>query len=126
VASNARQLKTAAAAVKQKAKLAALMEVNKRLKLENAQLKAELDRYLDQWETIDGPALSLVVHLAGSESGTAGAIAKATDTNIQIVETSLNYLQKLHYVQANGNRKKPVYSLLPKGVRYLRERGLRT
>lgn len=116
-----------------KRKLETLEAEVTRLRAENAQLTESLEQYIDQWETLDGPAVSTLKYLSEREHGHAAAIARDIDVNVQIAECSLAFLLKCQYVQyvlsANGTPKparagKSRYVLAPKGARYLQSRGL--
>ncbi len=120
-------LKQVPAAAKFGPKLQALEDELTRLRAENVALRDELDRYLEQWETLDGPQVSTLQYLAANAQGRAAEIARAAAINVQIADSSLIFLASHRYVQlaqtaARGG--KPRYALAPRGERYLRERGL--
>lgn len=122
-------LKQVPAAAKFKTKLIALEDEVVALRAENARLKDELAQYLEQWETLDGPQLSVLQYLSHHERGHAAAIAKAEAMNVQIADASLIFLAQNHYVAPAAGAKpvrgtKAQYTLAAKGTRYLRERGL--
>lgn len=110
--------------------LAALKKEITQLRAENARLQEELAQYIEQWETLDGPQVSALQFLAVNVEGHATQIARAVSINIQIAETSLAFLRQYDYVRpASGARRvaagnKAKFLLSPKGLRYLRERGL--
>ena len=123
-------LKQVPAAKKFKPKLEALENEVVRLRSENARLSDELAQYLEQWETLDGPAVSTLAYLSARGHGSANEIARGIEANIQVVESSLVFLTQGRYVElANGaakssRGKKTRFNLAPKGVRYLKSRGL--
>jgi hypothetical protein len=121
-------LKQVPAAAKFKPKLEALEQELSHLRNENARLKEALAQYIEQWETLDGPQVSTLQYLAVHERGHAMAIAKTLEINIQIAETSLDFLAERSYVTSVAVDGKPArgvtFALGPKGARYLRERGL--
>lgn len=123
-------LKQVPAAAKFRSKLEALENEVVQLRAENARLASELDQYLEQWETLDGPAVSTLAYLSDREHGHAAEIARDIAANIQIVESSLTFLLKGQYVAPAGGSAKTVhgkkarFSIAPKGARYLRSRGL--
>ena len=93
------------------------------LESENAELKIELEQYIEKWETLDGDAVKALMYLARHKTGIAREIAKANSVNIQIADHYLKYLAQHHYVRAPAATGKP-YTILHKGARYLEERGL--
>jgi len=93
------------------------------LQAENAELKIELEQYIEKWETLDGDAVKALIYLARHKSGVAREIAKANGVNIQIADLYLNFLAQHHYVRAPASASKP-YTIQHKGVRYLEEREL--
>jgi len=114
-------------------KLQTLQKLQKevtRLRAENARLTDELAQYVEQWETLDGPQVSTLIYLCQRDHGIAPDIARDLDANIQIVESSLVFLEKCQYIvqAASGAKsargKKQRFRLAPKGVRYLKSRGL--
>ncbi len=119
-----------APAVGVKLKLAALENEVASLRAENARLTQELEQYIEQWETLDAPQVSTLAYLCKHGHGTAPAIARDIGANIQIVESSLVFLLNLQYVRRaaatakSARGKMPAFSLAPKGVRYLKSRGL--
>jgi len=126
-------LKQVPAAAKFAPRLAALEKELLQLRAENARLREELAQYIEQWETLDGPQVGVLQYLALNAPGHATEIADAISINVQIAETSLVFLQKYAYVDAStpvvqkgkpARGRKQRYTLSPKGVRYLRERGL--
>ncbi len=117
-------LKNVPAAAEYRARLEALEAELDRLKAENAELKTELSRYIDRWETLDGEALNTLLYLSRRERGHPVEIADANKVNIQIVETYLRQLVSCEYVHAHANGEAPHYRLADKGRWYLRERGL--
>ncbi|MGE5524524.1 MAG: hypothetical protein ACM3SS_12485 [Rhodospirillaceae bacterium] len=117
-------LKEIPAAEKYRGRLEALEAEVERLAAENAQLKTELARYIDRWETLDGDALDTLLYLSRNERGNAVEIAKANKVNIQIVETYLKQLVTCEYVHAHANGEVPHFGLAHKGRWYLEERGL--
>jgi hypothetical protein len=112
------------AAGKFRPQLEALENELERLKAENAELKAELSRYIDRWETLDGDALATLLYLSRCERGNATEIAHANQVNIQIVETYLKQLVACQFVHAHANDDAPHFGLADKGQWYLKERGL--
>jgi hypothetical protein len=120
-------LKQVPAAAKFKARLLALEGELTRLRAENTALRDELERYLEQWETLDGPQVSALQYLAANAQGHAAEIAKAAAINVQIADSSLNFLASHRYVQpaqAAARSRVARYTLAARGERYLRERGL--
>jgi len=111
-------------------KLQKLQKEVVRLRAENTRLTNELAQYAEQWETLDGPQVSTLIYLCERDHGIASDIACDLDANIQIVESSLVFLEKCQYiVQAAGaaksmRGKKQRFSLAPKGMRYLKSRSL--
>ena len=101
-----------------------------RLRAENARLTDELAQYVEQWETLDGPQVSTLIYLCERDHGIAPDIARDLNANIQIVESSLVFLEKCQYIvraagaEKSARGKKQRFSLAPKGVRYLKSRGL--
>lgn len=94
-----------------------------RLRAENARLSQELEQYIEQWETLDGPQVSTLAYLCEHGGGVAARIARGIDANIQIVESSLIFLHRLNYVRP-ASAGKAGFCLAAKGERYLRSRGL--
>ncbi len=92
------------------------------LQAENAELKNELEQYIEKWETLDGDAVKVLIYLSRHKTGVAKEIAKADGANVQIADQYLKYLAQHHYVRSPAATKP--YSILHKGVRYLQERGL--
>jgi hypothetical protein len=130
-------LKQEPAAAKFTPKLDALAGEHAHLRAENARLQKALAEYITQWETLDGPQVSVMQYLAAHERGHAAQIAKAINVNIQIAETGLAFMQQCACVcvadaagaaggtQKGASKRKPgQYCLTAKGTRYLRERGL--
>ena len=121
------KLKQAPAEAKFKAKLLATELELARLRAENAGLREELAQYIEQWETLDGPQLSVLQYLAAHKDGQAPAIAKAASMNVQIADSSLIFLLHLGYVASAGAAKargtSTRFVLAAKGARYLRSRG---
>lgn len=117
-------LKRIPAAEAYRVQLEALEAGAARLQAENDALKAELARYIDRWETLDGDALETLLYLARHERGNAADIARANKVNIQIVETYLKQLHTCDYVHAHANGDTPHFGLAHKGRWYLEERGL--
>lgn len=111
------------AAQKYKSQLHALEKENDQLKTENTALKDELAQYIDQWATLDGPAVNALIYLSHYECGNATQIAEAYQMNIQIAETYLKHLELEDYVQRHANGEAAHYGLAHRGRRYLRERG---
>lgn len=93
------------------------------LQAEIADLKIELEQYIEKWETLDGDAVRALVYLSRHKTGVAKAVAKANGVNIQIADLYLRFLADHHYVKAPAAAGKP-YTILHKGVRYLEERSL--
>jgi hypothetical protein len=124
VALTAELLKNVPAAAAYRARLEAMEAELERLQAENAELKTELSRYIDRWETLDGEALNTLLYLACRERGNPLEIADANKVNIQIVETYLRQLVTCQYVHAHDHNEAPHYRLADKGRWYLRERGL--
>jgi hypothetical protein len=127
VAKKSRQMPVSATI---KRKLETLAAEVTRLRAENAQLTESLEQYIDQWETLDGPAVSALRYLSEREHGHAAAIARDIDVNVQIAECSLAFLLKCQYIFSTNGTKNPAraaksrYVLAPKGARYLQSRGL--
>lgn len=117
-------LKQVPAAEKFRPQLEALEAEIERLKAENADLRIELARFIDRWETLDGDALDTLLYLSRCEGGNAVEIARANKVNIQIVETYLKQLVTGEYVHAHANGEAPHFALAHKGRWYLKERGL--
>ena len=133
-------LKQVPAAAKFKSKLEALDHEVSQLRAENARLREDLAQYINQWETLDGPQVSVMQYLAAHAQGHAKSIAKTIGVNIQIAETGLVFMVKCGYVHevnmvhgvkaartapaVSSAGKAATYALTPKGVRYLRDRGL--
>lgn len=118
-------LKAVPAAAKFKTKLLAMEAELANLRAENGRLREELSQYIEQWETLDGPQLSVLQYLAAHKDGQAAAIAKAAGMNVQIADSSLKFLLALGYVEAAGvaRGKSSRFILAAKGARYLRSRG---
>jgi hypothetical protein len=93
------------------------------LQTEVAELKIELEQYIEKWETLDGEAVKALIYLSRHKTGVARAVAKANGVNIQIADLYLRFLAQHHYVRAPASSGKP-YTILHKGVRYLEERSL--
>jgi len=91
------------------------------LQAENAELKIELEQYIEKWETLDGDAVKALIYLAHNTGGAAKDIAKANGANIQIADHYLKFLNDNHYVRAASGKG---YTILHKGIRYLEERRL--
>ena len=91
------------------------------LQAENAELKIELEQYIEKWETLDGDAVKALIYLAHNKGGAAKDIAKANGANIQIAEHYLKFLTGNHYVRAASGKG---YTISHKGIRYLEERRL--
>lgn len=117
-------LKQVPAAQAYREQLEALEADAARLRAENEELRAELSRYIDRWETLDGDALETLLYLSRHERGNAAEIARTNRVNIQIVETYLKQLLACDYVQAHANGETPHFGLAHKGRWYLAERGL--
>jgi predicted nuclease with TOPRIM domain len=117
-------LKEVPAAETYRAKLEALETEVARLRSENDELRTELNRYIDRWETLDGDALETLLYLSRNERGNAVEIARANRVNIQIVETYLKQLVTCQYVHAHVNGDMPHFGIAHKGRWYLSERGL--
>jgi hypothetical protein len=116
-------LKEILAAAKYRPALEAMEKENELLKAENAELKEDLEEYIQRWGTLDSGAVKALMYLSQNERGHAGEIAQAHELNIQIVEMYLNVLAEGNYVHAPLNGE-PHYGLARKGRRYLHERGL--
>ena len=93
------------------------------LEAENADLKSELERYIDKWETLDGDAVNALMYLSRHKTALPKEVAKGNGVNLQIADSYLKFLSRHDYVRAPAAAGKP-YSILHKGVRYLEERGL--
>jgi hypothetical protein len=130
-------LKQVPAAAKFKPKLEVLEGELAHLRAENARLQEALAEYINQWETLDGPQVSVMQYLAAQERSHAAQIAQAINVNIQIAETGLAFMQQCAYVwdadaasaaggakKGASKRKPSQYCLTAKGTRYSRERGL--
>jgi hypothetical protein len=97
-------------------KIAALEE-------ENAELKSELEQYIEKWETLDGDAVKALRYLSRHKTALPKEVAKGNGVNLQIADSYLRFLSHHSYVRAPGASGKP-YTILHKGIRYLEERGL--
>ena len=106
----------AAAVDKLKQKIAAL-------EAENAELKNELEQYIEKWETLDGDAVKALIYLSRHKTATPKEVAKGNGVHLNIAESYLKFLSNHHYVRAPASAGKP-YAILHKGIRYLEERGL--
>jgi len=93
------------------------------LQAENAELKLELEQYIERWETLDGDAVKALMYLSKHKTGVAKEIAKADGINIQIADHYLKFLATHRYVRAPIAAGKP-YTIVHKGIRYLEERNL--
>ncbi len=93
------------------------------LEAENAELKLELEQYIEKWETLDGDAVKALIYLSKHKTGVAKEVAKANGVNIQIADHYLKFLATNHYVRVPATAGKP-YTIVHKGMRYLEERGL--
>ena len=119
----ASRAKKAAPRSKPDATVAKLKQKIAALQAENAELKIELEQYIEKWETLDGDAVKALIYLARHKTGAAKEIAKANGVNIQIADHYLKFLARHHYVRAPATASKP-YAIQHKGVRYLEERDL--
>ncbi|MBM3342410.1 MAG: hypothetical protein FJY56_09925 [Betaproteobacteria bacterium] len=123
-------LKAVPAAKKFEAKLTAMEAELAHLRAENARLTQELDQYLEQWETLDGPQVATLQYLAANTHGHAAEIAKSVAINVQIADSSLKFLASLRFVAPAKPAAKTTpaakarFALAAKGERYLRSRGL--
>jgi len=111
------------AAAKYRAALEAMERENVQLKAENDDLKQELAQYLQQWETLDGDAVTTLVYLSQYERGHSHEIAATTKVNPQTVEAYLKFLAQHAYVHPPADGEAG-FGIAHKGRRYLRERGL--
>jgi len=93
------------------------------LETENAELKTELEQYIEKWETLDGDAVKALRYLSRHKTALPKEVAKGNGINLQIADSYLKFLSRHDYVRAPGAAGKP-YSILHKGIRYLEERGL--
>jgi DNA-binding MarR family transcriptional regulator len=118
-------LKQAPGAAKYGKKLLAMEDEVMRLRAENARLNEELAQYIEQWETLDGPQLSVLQYLGAHRDGNAAAIARAAGMNVQIADSSLRFLEALGYVVRAGKAEGRAarHALAAKGARYLKSRG---
>ena len=111
------------AAAKYRAALEAMEQENVQLKAENEDLKEELAQYLQQWETLDGDAVTTLVYLSQYERSHSHEIAATTKVNPQTVEAYLKFLAQHAYVHPPADGEAG-FGIAHKGRRYLRERGL--
>ncbi|MEI7681269.1 MAG: hypothetical protein WCK07_17845, partial [Betaproteobacteria bacterium] len=74
------------------------------LQAENAELKIELEQYIEKWETLDGDAVKALIYLSRNKGGAAKDIAKANGANIQIADHYLKFLNDNHYVRAASGK----------------------
>lgn len=111
------------AAKKYRAALEAMERENVQLKAENEELKQELARYLDKWQTLDGDAVTTLIYLSQYERGQPHEIAATNKVNPQIAESYLKYLAQYAYVHPPADGEAG-YGISHKGRRYLHERGL--
>ncbi|MBI2290133.1 MAG: hypothetical protein HYU73_07330 [Betaproteobacteria bacterium] len=111
------------AAAKYRAALEAMERENVQLRAENEDLKQELAQYLQQWETLDGDAVTTLVYLSQYERGHSHEIAATNKVNPQTVEAYLKFLAQHAYVHPPENGEAG-YGIAYKGRRYLRDRGL--
>ena len=117
VASRAKKKPAPSAAVgKLKLKIAAL-------EAENAELKTELEQYIEKWETLDGDAVKALMYLSRHKTAIPKEVAKGNGVHLNIADSYLKYLSNHHDVRAPAAAGKP-YTILHKGLRYLEERGL--
>jgi regulator of replication initiation timing len=107
-----------------RAQLEKMAAEHARLSQENTDLKIQLSRHIEQWETLDGDAVKTLQHLAGEAFENADAIARAHKMNFQITDSYLKFLVRHAYVVAPGASAQKSYGLTSKGRRYLQERGL--
>lgn len=118
-----------------KSRLQALEKELSVLRTENARLEQALAQTIEQWETLDGPQVSVLIYLSQPEHAHAAAaeIARSIETHIQIVESSLVFLLKTQYLKPfagskgaamPGRGKRQHFCLAAKGTRYLSGRGL--
>ena len=92
------------------------------LQAENAELKIELEQYIEKWETLDGDAVQALIYLSRHKACTSRDMAKANGVNVQITDHYLKFLAEHHY--ARGAAAGKTYTILHKGMRYLEDRGL--
>lgn len=111
------------AATKYRAALEAMERENVQLKAENEDLKQELAQYLQQWETLDGDAVTTLVYLSQDQRGHPHEIAATTEVNPQTVEAYLKFLAQHAYVHPPADGEAG-YGIAHKGRCYLGERGL--
>lgn len=93
------------------------------LEAENAELKNEIEQYLEKWETLDGDAVTALRYLSRHKTALPKEVAKGNGVNLQIADSYLKFLSRHDYVRAPSAAGKP-YTILHKGIRYLEERGL--
>lgn len=93
------------------------------LEAENAELKIELEQYIEKWETLDGDAVKALMYLSRHKSALPKEVAKGNGVNLQIADSYLKFLSRHDYVRAPAAAGKP-YTILHKGMRYLEERRL--
>ena len=93
------------------------------LEAENADLKNELEQYIEKWETLDGDAVKALMYLSRHKTAVPKEVAKGNGVHLTIADSYLKYLSNHQYVRAPGAAGKP-YTILHKGMRYLEERDL--
>ena len=113
------------AAAPYRAQLETLAREHAELKAENERLHDELSWFIPKWDTLDGDAVRTLEYLSRVERGHAQEIAAANRVNIQIAESYLLFLVKLHHVRA-ADGSTTHFQILERGRRYLRDRGLLT
>jgi hypothetical protein len=99
-----------------------LEQENARLKAEIASLKAQLEQFIEPWDTVDADALRALVYLSEHGRGVAAEISRACAMHVDVVQSQLNYLAGARYVEPAAGT--AGYCLTPKGGRYLRNRGM--
>jgi cell division septum initiation protein DivIVA len=116
-------IKKVPAAAKYRAALEAIERENVQLRAENEELKEELAQYIQQWETLDGDAVTTLVYLSQYERGHSHEIAATNKVTPQTVEAYLKFLAQHAYVHPPADGAAG-YGIAHKGRRYLSERGL--
>ena len=105
------------------AQIAKLKQKIAALQAENADLRTELEQYIERWETLDGEAVKALVYLSRHQAALPKEVAKGSGVHLNIADSYLKFLARHHYVRAPAAAGKP-YAILHKGIRYLEERSL--
>jgi hypothetical protein len=93
------------------------------LEMENADLRTELEQYIEKWETLDGDAVKALIYLSRHKTALPKEVAKGNGVHLNIADSYLKYLSRHQYVRAPSASGKP-YTIQHKGIRYLEERDL--